>query len=417
MHSDDTDVLIVGAGVIGLCSAWYLLQSGRSVRLLDQARPGAGASHGNCGTITPSHAPPLAAPGVPLQALRWMLHGDSPLYIRPRLDPRLWAWLLRFAGRCRSDAAWWQSARGKAALLRASRAELPRLLEAATIECEFVASGLLYAYRDAASFERQWQQQAYLPDLGIAVERWDAARTAAAEPALKPGVVGGIYFPDDAVLRPDRYVAGLAAAVQRAGAEVIAQARVTAIEADQARVRLDDGRRFGGRQLLLATGAWSPKLASNLGLALPIQPGKGYSITYTAPGLAPRRPLVLRERSVCVTAWGSGFRLGSTMEFAGYDDCLNRTRLDALVRAARDYLVEPEGPQRLEEWFGWRPMVYDDLPIIGAAPRHPNCFLAAGHGMLGVSMSAATGQLVATLMSGAAPMLDPSPYSPQRFAH
>jgi len=153
-----------------------------------------------------------------------------------------------------------------------------------------------------------------------------------------------------------------------------------------------------------------------LDLRLPIQPGKGYSITYDRPAIAPCVPLVLKERSVCVTAWGSGFRLGSTMEFSGYDASLNRRRLDALERGAREYLHAPVGPRKLEEWFGWRPMTWDDVPILGRAPGHENLWLATGHGMLGVSMSAASGHLLADLICGRTPIVDPAPSSPRRFA-
>ena len=125
---------------------------------------------------------------------------------------------------------------------------------------------------------------------------------------------------------------------------------------------------------------------------------------------------MLHERSVCVTTWGDGFRLGSTMEFSGYDGTLNRRRLDALVRGAREYLHQPVGPAIREEWFGWRPMTFDDLPIIGRAPGQPHLWLATGHGMLGVSMSVATAQLVADLVTGRTPAIDPAPYRVERFA-
>ncbi len=153
-----------------------------------------------------------------------------------------------------------------------------------------------------------------------------------------------------------------------------------------------------------------------LRLRLPIQPGKGYSITWSRPTIAPRMPMVLRERSVCVTAWAGGFRLGSTMEFSGYDASLNRTRLAALERAAREYLREPTGPERREEWFGWRPMTWDDLPLIGRASAYGNLWLATGHGMMGMSMSAGTGQLLSQLVTGGETPIDPRPYRPQRFA-
>ena len=153
-----------------------------------------------------------------------------------------------------------------------------------------------------------------------------------------------------------------------------------------------------------------------LGLRLPIQPGKGYSITGPRPRNAPGVPIVCRERSVAITPWQQSYRVGSTMEFSGYDTRLDRTRLDALLRGAAEYVdVEPFGTATVEEWYGWRPMTYDDLPIIGTAPGIANLMLATGHGMLGMSMSAATGLLVADLLLGRKPQIDPSPYAPTRF--
>ncbi len=146
-----------------------------------------------------------------------------------------------------------------------------------------------------------------------------------------------------------------------------------------------------------------------------MQPGKGYSLTYSRPTLIPRRPLSLREPSVCVTQWNDGFRLGSTMEFSGYRGGLNRARLDALRRGATANLREPEGPELREEWWGWRPMSVDEVPIIGPVARWSNLWLATAHGMLGVSMSAATGELVASLLAGTPPVIDPAPYAPARF--
>ena len=156
-------------------------------------------------------------------------------------------------------------------------------------------------------------------------------------------------------------------------------------------------------------------MLKGLDLAIPVQPGKGYSITYSRPALCPKTPLVLKERSVCVTAWDDGYRLGSTMEFSGFDDSLNARRLAALERGAREYLIEPVGAEVREHWYGWRPMTYDDLPILGFSPRQRNLFLATGHGMLGMSMSAITGRLAAEALTGRAPSIDLTPFSPARF--
>ncbi len=415
-HQDD--VLILGGGAIGLATALAILESGRGVRVLEAARVGGATSHGNCGTITPSHAPPLAAPGVPLRALKWMLTPDAPLYLKPRVDPVLWRWLLRFAARC-NPRDWLDSTRGRAAILNDSRARLKDWVERYGLECEFGENGLDYVFRDRRNFEYHAAECGPLNRMGIATEVIDGDAYLREEPALREGVVGAIRFPDDAHLRPDRYVAELARVVRERGGVIEEGCRVEALlpEADGVRVRIANGggeRR--GRDAVVAMAAWTPALIRPLGLRLPIQPGKGYSITYPKLGLAPRRPLVLKDRSVCVTAWGSGFRLGSTMEFSGQDGTLNPVRLAALERAAREYLREPPPAEAaLEKWYGWRPMTFDDLPALGRSPRHPHVWLAAGHGMLGISMSAATGQLVADLMTGRDPAIDPSPYRVERF--
>ena len=421
VQNSRADVVIVGAGVIGLASGLALLEAGRSVCVLDAGSVGSGASHGNCGTITPSHALPLAAPGTVVRALRWMLTPDAPLYIRPRFDPALWAWLMRFTTRCnRRD--WLRAGASKAAILQASRASLPEWVSRYQLDCEFAECGTDHVFRDPralAEFERDLQA---LRDLGITSELIDGAQYQRREPALREGVAGVVRFPGDACLRPDRYVDGLARALRDAGGVIVERCEVHAVSSD------GDGQcvhtphgEFRARDVLFATGAWSPRLAASLRIAAPVlrramQPGKGYSITYDRPGLSPRHPLVLHERSVCVTAWPSGFRLGSTMEFSGYDRSLNRRRLDALERAAREYLHEPVGPVKREEWFGWRPMTFDDLPIIGAVPGHRHLWLATGHGMLGVSMSTGTAQLVTDVITGRTPMIDPTPYRAERFA-
>jgi D-amino-acid dehydrogenase len=410
------DVLVLGGGAIGLACALYLLRDGRAVRVLEQATLGSGASLGNCGTLTPSHATPLAGPGMIGQAMRWMLRPDAPLYVRPRPDPRLAAWLLRVASRCnRRD--WIATSKARATLLDASRREIETLIRDRGIDCGFEPSGLVYAFRDADRLAHMAAEFEQLAALGIDVQHWDPARLATEEPALKPGMAGGVYFPGDAHLRPEPYLAGLVAAVREAGGVIEEGCEVTGFRREGARitgVETHDGRR-DAREVVLAVGAWSAPLGRQLGLRLPIQPGKGYSITYSRPARAPRRPLVLKERLVCVTTWADGFRLGSTMEFAGYDTRLNRVRLDALERGAAEYLHQPVGPRKLAEWYGWRPMTWDDLPIIGAAPGYDNLLLATGHGMLGITMSAATGRLVADLIAGRPPAFDPAPYSPARF--
>lgn len=415
MKFPQDDVLIIGAGAIGLATALALSEAGRQVRVLDAGRLGGATSHGNCGTITPSHAPPLAAPGVPMRALRWMLSPQAPLYIPPRFDPALWRWLARFAGRC-NQHDWLQSTQGRAALLNDSRQRLADWVRHYQLDCEFAEKGLDYVFREQANFERHAVECEALQSLGIATQVIDGRDYLRQEPAFKDGVVGAIRFPGDASLRPDRYTAELGRVLRARGVQIEEHCALLSFEPQERGVRVQTAK--GERraaELVLATGAWSPQLARSVGLRMPIQPGKGYSITASQPAQVPSRPVVLKDRSVFVIAWDGRMRLGGTMEFSGHDSRMNETRLQALEQAAHHYLRQPLGETMHERWYGWRPMTWDDMPILGRSPRHAHVWLAAGHGMLGISMSSGSGQLMADLITGQAPAIDPSPYCAERF--
>ncbi|WP_372164006.1 NAD(P)/FAD-dependent oxidoreductase [Xanthomonas euvesicatoria] len=416
MHGSRDDVVVIGAGAIGLATALALVEAGRRVRVLDAGAPGAATSYGNCGTITPSHAPPLAAPGMIAQALKWMFTPDAPLYIPPRLDPGLWRWLLRFARRC-NPRDWQASAQARAALLHDARQRFDAWVARYGLECEFRNDGLDYVFGDARRFAQYRDECALLAQWGIRAEVIDGADYIRQNPAFRDGIAGAIHFPGDAHLRPEQYTAELARVLRARGVVIDAHCRVQAIVPDGAGscVQTEHGKR-PAREVVIATGPWSPVLAAQLGLRLPVQAGKGYSITYSAPHLMPRRPVVLKDRWVFVVPWRDRLRIGSTMEFSGRDTQLNATRLAALERAAAEYLQAPCGPAVIERWYGWRPMTWDDVPVLGAVPGHPHVWLAAGHGMLGISMSTASGQLMADLITGRAPALDPHPYRAERFA-
>ncbi len=416
MQKNMPDVLILGGGVIGLASAYYLLKAGRSVCILERDSIGAATSFGNCGTITPSHIPPLAAPGMVAKAMKWMLTPDAPFYVKPTIDPGLIFWLLKFAQRC-NKKDWHASSLAKMDLLHHSRRLLESLVKQENLDCEFAATGMHNVFKSQAGFEKAAIEAEAVREFGLEPQVLSGTALAQDEPALKAGMAGAVHYPGDAHLRPDLYTAELARLVRQLGGEIIEQCEVIGIETSHDKVQkiTTSLGEYQAQDYLFALGPWSSKMLKAIGIDLPVQPGKGYSITYTLPSITPKRPIVLKERSVCVTAWGSGFRLGSTMEFSGYDARLNRRRLDALERGAGEYLHEAVGPLKIEEWYGWRPMTWDDLPILGVTPNYKNAWIATGHGMLGVSMSTATGHLMADLICQRAPIFNPAPYSIQRF--
>ena len=272
------DVLVVGAGAVGLATALALLEDGRGVRIIDAGRVGGGSSHGNCGTITPSHAPPLAAPGMVLRALRMMLTPDAPLYVRPGIDPARWGWLLRFALRC-NVRDWEASARAKSALLNDSRARLAQWVRDHALECDYREAGEDYVFRDARTFAHGQRELPLLRELGIEVEVIEGAAYERQEPAMLPGVAGAIRFSGDAALRPDRYAAELARVVRARGGTIDEGCELLGLRTERDGLSADTSAgTIVAREVVLATGAWSARLARQVGagwLRGALQPGKG----------------------------------------------------------------------------------------------------------------------------------------------
>jgi D-amino-acid dehydrogenase len=409
--------VIVGGGVIGTSCAYYLARSRWQVTVVDRGSFGMGCSHGNCGFVCPSHVLPMAEPGAVRMALRSLFRKSSPFYIKPRLDPALWSWLWRFARRCNHRD---MLTAGKAihALLQSSMELYKRLIAEERLDCEWETRGLLYVYRT----REEWEKYAAVDELlrehfQEAAVRLTGDELAAREPALQPGLAGAWYYPGDAHLRPDKLMASWRRVLEKSGVAIRENEEVAGwntggsgkptLATSRGELRAD--------AFVFATGALTPRLSKLLGCRIPIQPGKGYSITMPRPALCPATPLIFPEHRVAITPMQSGYRIGSTMEFAGYDTTINRRRLDLLRQGASQYLREPYSEPVEEEWFGWRPMTYDSLPIIDRSPALDNVWIAAGHNMLGLSMAPATGKLMAELLCGATPHIDPEPYRVTRF--
>lgn len=417
MTNSSDRVVVIGGGVIGLASAYYLSLAGRSVTLLDSGRIGGACSHGNCGFVCPSHVLPLAEPGAVSKGFKALFEPNSPLSIRPRLDFRLWSWLLNFARRA-NERDMLAAARGCQALLEPSLALYQELLAAESLDCEWQSRGLLFAFRTGHAFAEYAATDRLLADhFDLGARKLAGGELTQFEPALREGLAGGYFYEHDAHLRPDRLMTAWRAAFERRGGQVVEGCEFQGFRAEGGRavgVQTDQGE-FAADACVVALGAWTPLLERQLGVRLPIEPGKGYSLTMPKPARCPRVPLILMEDRVAVTPFDSGYRLGSTMEFAGYDESLRPERLALLTAGAARFLLEPVAEPVEEAWYGWRPMTYDGLPVIDWSPRFSNVLLAAGHNMLGLSMAPATGKLVTALVAGTTPEVDPRPYSAARF--
>lgn len=412
----ERNAVVIGGGVIGVCSAYYLARAGWDVTLVEKEDICAGSSYGNGGLVVPSHSVPLAAPGVWLKGLRWMLNPESPFYIKPRLSRELMSWLWRFRRFCNPEHV-----RRALPLIRdLSYASLALFRELAAIdgfEFGYRQDGVLAIFRTEKGYEEGLKEARLLGEGGVATKILDAAAARALEPSLAPGVVGGILFPDDAHLIPDAFVRGLAAIAERMGArfrtgtEVLgfrsAGHRIVAVETTRGDVQAGE--------VVLAAGSWSPGLAAALKLHVPIQPAKGYSVTYRRPPGGPRIPLILGEAKVGVTPMGETLRLAGTLELAGLDFSINRRRVNAIVRSAGPYLVGADDLELLEIWRGLRPCTPDGLPIIGRSPRFENLILATGHAMIGVSLGPVTGKVVSQVACAEPPLVDVSALRPERF--
>jgi D-amino-acid dehydrogenase len=409
--------VVIGGGVIGAGCAHFLNRASWQVTVLDKGAFGQGCSHANCGFVCPSHVLPLCVPGAIGPALKAMFTPNSPLRIKPRFDLSLWSWLYRFARRC-NERDMMEAGRAIQALLNSSRSLYETLITEERLDCEWEARGLLFVFGEHAALDHHGHTAELLKtSFGLTSERYDDTALNELEPAIKPGLAGGWLYPCDAHLRPDKLMVSWRQALEKRGVIVRENCELQGFAGDggKARAALTNQGEVPADAFVVATGAWTPLLARHLGCKVPIQPGKGYSITMARPACCPSHPLVFEERRVAVTPMQSAYRLGSTMEFAGYDPSLSRARLDLLRNGARPFLREPFGEPVQEEWYGWRPMTYDGKPIIDRSPVLANVLIAAGHNMLGLSMAPATGKLVAELLSGEKPHIDPGQYAVSRF--
>lgn len=415
-------VIICGGGIVGLCSAYYLAREGLTVTVVERS---AGPQHDHCalgsaGYVSPSHVVPLAAPGMVWKGLKWMLDSRSPFYIRPRLDTELmrWGWLFWRASNRRQVA---RAAPVLRDLCLQSRALFEELDDLTGDRSEFRKDGLLNLCRTPQSLADEAGGLARIAnELGIEAQVLDARQTAALGLGVKLDIAGSVYFPIDAHLTPARFCAALTPLLVEMGVKFRWNTTLfgwTPLGRRLAAVQTTAGDLVAD-EFVLAAGSWSGGMLAGLGLRLPLQAGKGYSLTLPNPRFRVTKPFILKERRVAVTPMGDTLRFGGTMEIAGHDGRVRPERVAQIIAGVTAYMPEftPADFAGLKPWFGYRPVSPDGLPYIGRFARYANLTAACGHAMLGVTLAPVTGRLVAEVISERKPSVDLTLLNPDRYA-
>jgi len=392
-------VIIVGGGIIGQFSAYYLAKSGHEVTIVDDSPKMTPASEGNCALVTPSHIIPLNSFSAIFQGIKWLRKKDAPLKIKPQLDKRFMLWFLNFMRYSQSSHID-KATHARHALLQQSFKLYESFFQEESNQSEWKKGGLLYACRK----EESMGQFAHEIDVHRKFNMNNSRMLSkdeilAREPLLKPDVVGGVIMEMDGWLNPAQLLQDLKKINEGNGVTYI-QAKAASFSTKNSEIqsiKTDQGE-LEGDEFVLAAGALSPLLTRKLGIKIPVIPGKGYNLTTVNESFPLKQPLYMVERRVVATPWEKGFRIGSTMEFAGYNLDLTKSRLDALRRAASEYLEIELQDLEMKPWTGWRPMKDNGIPIIERS-KIKNLTIATGHSMVGLSMAPATGFIVNEILS------------------
>jgi D-amino-acid dehydrogenase len=412
-------VLVVGGGVVGLCVAYWCAHKGHRVVVIERGAPERdGCSFANAGMVVPSHFVPLASPGVVQLGLRWMWNPESPFHVEPRFSADLldWGWKVwRAATREHVERA--------APVLRdlhlASRACFEEWAARWNNAFELVEKGLVVLCRTEHGLAEETRVADHAQRLGVPAEVLGAAQVAALEPGIRMAVAGGVYFPRDAHLTPARLMAALQRETRRMGVELQHGTELRGWRVDKERIGAvhTSGGPLEADEFVLCSGIWSTELARQLGLRLPMQAGKGYSLTLASPPALPRLCAILSEARVAVTPMGSALRFGGTMEITGIDEGINPARIRGIVKSAGAYFPEvtPAHFESASVRTGLRPCSPDGLPYIGRFGRFANLATATGHAMMGVSLAPITGKLIAEILSDERPSCAIEALSPDRY--
>lgn len=409
-------ITILGAGVIGLSTALYCARRGMKVTVIERkSAQRDGCSFGNAGMIVPSHFIPLAAPGMVALGLKWMWNPQSPFYIHPRLDRDLAAWCLHFwkaATKARVEAA--------APVLRDFSLLSRECFETMGLDFGLVQRGLLMLCKEQRTLDEEAHMAEKANALGIPADVLDAKATAVLDPAVTMDVCGCVYYPKDCHLTPGRFIAVLEAELSRLGVDFMWEAEVSGFETEGSSIRAVKTSRgeVESDEVVLCGGVWSAQLVKQLDLKLPMQAGKGYSLTLANPKQLPELCSICTEARLAVTPMDGALRVGGTMEMAGIDESVTQRRVRGITRAFPQYFpaFEEKDFAGVKPWSGLRPVSPDGMPYIGRTQRWKNLSVATGHAMMGLSLAPATGKIIADMLSGENSPVKLDLMSPDRFA-
>ncbi|MFT5885990.1 MAG: D-amino-acid dehydrogenase [Arcticibacterium sp.] len=415
-------VHIIGSGIIGLFSAYYLVKEGYEVELIDQSEGNGGCSFQNAGMIVPSHFVPLAAPGMVIKALKWMFDSTSPFYAKPRLDLNFLNWALKFAlsaNQKKVDIAMpvLQEFIGKSKLL---------YQEIEDLDLDFEKKGLLMLCQTEHTLQDEIGVAKKARELGMEASILDRSGVHQLEYESKPDVKGGVFYPEDAHCNPQKLISSLKGFLKANGVAFTYNAVVTNAAFKEGVIKsISIDKKGQGieeieiEELVLAAGSWSGNLAKILKLNMPIEAGKGYSfMERQTTGKRIFHPSILCEAKVAVTPFkDDSVRFAGTMEFSGINDKIERKRVKAIAEAGRRFYQGSDilSPETKDVWYGLRPCSPDGLPYIGRSATFRNLTVATGHAMLGISLGTGTGQKVAEIIKNKAPLKADDLFNPNRF--
>jgi D-amino-acid dehydrogenase len=414
----DPDVLVIGGGIVGLFCAYHLRRAGSSVAVVERAAVGGpdSCSSGNTGFVGTHGAAPLAAPGVPGEALRSMLRPAGAIWIKPRWDGELFSWLRHFRHACNDEDA----SAGYRVLLDLKKRSLDVLQQmcgSGRLAGTFSARGMLVAYRTPRGFERARRSVPRAVADGLPLRALDPAELRTLEPDVDFDVCGALYNEEGAYLRVPEFVRELAATLQGMGVQLHSHTEVVGFQVNDRTVSVVRTTRgeFRPREVVLAAGAWSAQCARDLDLGLKLQPAKGYTVTVRMPPNAPRLPVLLAEGRVAVAPLGDRLRFAGAMELSGLDSSIVRGRVNGILRTVHAYLPRLEQTATVEVWAGLRPCTPDSLPLLGRAAPYRNLSVACGHGHIGMGLAPAGGKLLAQVVLGERPDMDLAPMRVDRY--